>query len=156
MADDPDKGITTSTYDDRGQLVTTKDARGTTLVHVYDGLGRQTELRQDTATGPLRARWTYDTVSGAKGQLAEATRYDGGNAYTFKVSDYDRLYRQVRTAVVVPDAEGALAGTYESGTAYRPEGIVSGVSYTAAGGLPGRRVHLHLRRRHAVAQGCAR
>ncbi|WP_255950026.1 polymorphic toxin-type HINT domain-containing protein [Streptomyces odontomachi] len=137
IADDPDEGITTSTYDDRGQLISTKDARDTTLVHVYDGLGRQTELHQDSATGPLRAKWTYDTVSGAKGQLAESTRYDNGNAYTYKVTSYDRLYRAVRTAVVIPEAEGDLAGTYQAGIAYRFDGVVDGVSYSEAGGLPG-------------------
>ncbi|WP_231626457.1 polymorphic toxin-type HINT domain-containing protein [Streptomyces apocyni] len=136
-ATDPDKGTTTSTYDDRSQVLTTTDARGITLASVYDDLGRQTELRRDSKTGPLRAKWVYDTITGAKGQLAEATRYDGGNAYTSKVTQYDRLYRPVKTAVVIPEAEGALAGTYQTGTAYRTSGLVGAVSYSAAGSLPG-------------------
>ncbi|MEU6478810.1 RHS repeat-associated core domain-containing protein [Streptomyces sp. NPDC047017] len=136
---DPDKGTTTSTYDDRGLLATTKDARpgSPTLWHGYDNLGRQTELREGSAGGTLRASWTYDTVSGAKGQLAESTRYDNGNAYTSKVTQYDRLYRPVRTAVVVPEREGALKGTYQTGASYLPSGLVGGVSYSAAGSLPG-------------------
>ncbi|WP_409350464.1 RHS repeat-associated core domain-containing protein [Streptomyces bacillaris] len=135
--EDPDRGVTTRTYDDRGQLTTTKDARGTVLAHVYDGLGRQTELRDGSATGSLRAKWTYDTISGAKGQLAQSTRYVNGAEYTSKVTQYDRLYRPVRTAVVIPSQEGALAGTYQTGTAYLPSGLPSTVSYSAAGSLPG-------------------
>ncbi|MFJ5155458.1 RHS repeat-associated core domain-containing protein [Streptomyces sp. NPDC088353] len=138
-ATDPDKGTTTNKYDDRGQLVTTKDARPGTPVlwNGYDDLGRRTELREGSATGTLRAGWTYDTVSGAKGQLAESTRYVDGAAYTTKVTQYDRLYRPVRTAVVVPEREGALKGTYQSGTSYLTSGLVGGVSFSAAGSLPG-------------------
>ncbi|WP_432134969.1 RHS repeat domain-containing protein [Streptomyces sp. bgisy154] len=135
--EDPDRGTTINGYDDRDLLTTTKDSRGTVLARVYDGLDRRTELREGSATGPLRVKWTYDKVSGAKGLLAEATRYVDGAAYTSKVTQYDRLYRPVRTAVVVPEREGALAGTYETGTAYAISGLVRGVSYSAAGALPG-------------------
>ncbi|MEU6245629.1 polymorphic toxin-type HINT domain-containing protein [Streptomyces sp. NPDC047024] len=138
-ATDPDKGITTSTYDDHGQLTTTQDARQGVppLWHGYDNLGRQTALREDSSTGKLRATWTYDTVTKGKGQLAQSTRYIDGNAYTTQVTQYDRLYRPVRTAVVVPEREGALKGTYQAGASYLPSGLVGGVSFSAAGSLPG-------------------
>ncbi|ATL31619.1 polymorphic toxin-type HINT domain-containing protein [Streptomyces formicae] len=136
LADDPDRGATKSTYDDRDQLTTTTDQRGTVLASVYDNLGRKTELHKDSPSGELRAKWTYDTVSGAKGQLAESTRYVNGAAYTSKVTSYDRLYRPTKTAVVIPGEEGALARTYQSGTTYKPSGLVGGVSYSAAGSLP--------------------
>ncbi|MFD7288270.1 polymorphic toxin-type HINT domain-containing protein [Streptomyces sp. NPDC059863] len=134
---DPDKGITTSVYDDRGQLTSTTDARGTTLVSGYDNLGRKTSLREGSATGTLRAAWVYDTISGAQGQLAESTRYSGGQEYTSKVTDYDQLYRAIKTAVVIPAAEGKLQGTYQAGSLYKPSGLLAGVSYSAAGSLPG-------------------
>ncbi|MCX5535759.1 polymorphic toxin-type HINT domain-containing protein [Streptomyces sp. NBC_00006] len=134
---DPDKGVTQSTYDDRNQLVTTEDSRGKVLFHAYDQLGRQTALRETNATGALRASWTYDAVTGAKGQLASSTRYVGDDEYTTKVTQYDPLYRAVRSAVTIPASEGALAGTYQSGTSYKPSGLVAGVSYSAAGSLPG-------------------
>jgi RHS repeat-associated protein len=136
-AQDPAKGTSTSGYDDRGQLTSTEDARGTKFTHIYDNLGRRTELRQDSATGPLRSKWVYDTVTGAKGYLAESTRYEDGEAYTNKVTAYDRLYRATRTAVVIPSSEGALAGTYQTGTSYKPSGLLAAVSYSAAGALPG-------------------
>ncbi|MEV0254749.1 RHS repeat-associated core domain-containing protein [Streptomyces sp. NPDC050732] len=133
---DPDKGTTDSTYDDRGQLTTTTDQRGTVLASIYDNLGRRTELRKDGATGDLRAKWVYDTIAGAKGQLAESTRYVDGQAYTSKVTRYDSQYRPIMTAVVIPDSEKELAGTYQSGTTYFPSGLVKGVSYSEAGSLP--------------------
>ncbi|MGM9439843.1 polymorphic toxin-type HINT domain-containing protein [Streptomyces murinus] len=134
---DPDKGTTTSTYDDRGQLTTTKDARpdSPALWHGYDNLGRQTELREASATGTLRASWTYDTITNAKGQLAQSTRYDHGNAYTTKVVAYDRLYRPLRTSLSVPAAEGALKGDYLTATTYNSSGTVQGIGYPKAGSL---------------------
>ncbi|MGW0783364.1 polymorphic toxin-type HINT domain-containing protein [Streptomyces sp. NPDC002913] len=132
---DPDKGAGSSTYDDRGQLVSSSDDRETDLYHSYDGLGRRTELREDSAAGPLRASWVYDTVAGAKGQVAESTRYVGSDAYTSKVVAYDRLYRTLRSTLTVPDSEGALAGTYLSATAYNVDGSVRTTGFPAAGTL---------------------
>ncbi|MFJ8112248.1 RHS repeat-associated core domain-containing protein [Streptomyces sp. NPDC096132] len=134
---DPDKGRTDTRYDDRNLVLSSTDARGTGLFNSYDGLGRKTELREGSATGKLRVKWTYDTVTGAKGQLAESTRYVNGEAYTTAVTAYDKLYRATKTATVIPASEGALAGTYQSGTAYKPSGLIASLSYSAAGSLPG-------------------
>ncbi|MFI8091384.1 RHS repeat-associated core domain-containing protein [Streptomyces sp. NPDC086080] len=134
---DPDRGRTDTKYDDHGQVVSSTDQRGTTLFNTYDGLGRKTELREGSAAGKLRVKWTYDTVPGAKGQLAESIRYESGQAYTTAVTAYDKLYRPVKTTTVIPVSEGALAGTYQSGTAYKPSGKVAALSYSAAGSLPG-------------------
>ncbi|MFE9295607.1 RHS repeat-associated core domain-containing protein [Streptomyces niveus] len=132
---DPDKGTTTSTYDDRGLRTSTKDAEGTTLAYVYDGLGRQTELREGSNSGALRAKWVYDTISGAKGHLAESIRYAGGEQYTSKVVAYDRRYRVQRSSITIPGAEDELAGTYVSGTEYNVSGSVQSVGYPKAGAL---------------------
>ena len=73
----------TYTYDLRGRQIPTRPTRtaGTTttgyndydevdqhhrrprqkLAYTYDALGRKTAVRDDAATGPLRAAWTYDT-----------------------------------------------------------------------------------------------
>ncbi|MFE5093344.1 polymorphic toxin-type HINT domain-containing protein [Streptomyces sp. NPDC056638] len=139
VAKDPDKGTTNSTYDDRGQLTFVKGSRTDVpgLAYLYDNLGRQTEVREKTATGTLRTKQVYDTITGAKGQLAESTRYVDGQAYTSKVTAYDRLYRPFKTAVVIPAAEGNLQGTYQTGTSYLPSGLTGAISYSAAGSLPG-------------------
>ncbi|QFR98066.1 sugar-binding protein [Streptomyces tsukubensis] len=134
---DPDKGTTTSKYDDHGQLVSSTDARGTTLVNIYDNLGRKTETHDGTAGGTLRAKWVYDTVAGAKGQLAETTRYADGQAYTSKVMAYDRLYRPTQAATVVPASEGKLQGTYQTKTTYKPSGLTAAIAYSGVGSLPG-------------------
>ncbi|AJE82750.1 RHS repeat-associated core domain protein [Streptomyces albus] len=136
---DPDKGTTTSRYDDRGQLTGSSDARPSSpdLAYVYDGLGRKTELHEDSASGPLRAKWVYDTVNGAKGQLTESTRYVDGEAYTSKVTVFDSRYRPMKTSLVIPAKEGALAGTYQYGTSYWPSGLIKGDTSSGAGALPG-------------------
>ncbi|MFE7974337.1 RHS repeat-associated core domain-containing protein [Streptomyces shenzhenensis] len=136
---DPDRGTTDTRYDDRGLITTTTDANDTVLYRAYDQLGRQTELREKNATGTLRAAWAYDTVTGAQGQPASSTRYVNGAGYTSKVTQYDQLYRPLRTSVTIPDAteNKGLAGTYQAGTSYKPSGLVAGVSYSAAGSLLG-------------------
>lgn len=134
---DPDKGTTETAYDDRGQVEHTKDNRGISLYTLYDNQGRRTELHQGTVDGSLRAKWTYDTVPGGKGLLAESIRYENGQPYASKVTAYDALSRPYRTAVVIPETEGKLAGTYQSGTSYKPSGLVGGTSSSPVGALPG-------------------
>lgn len=139
-ATDPDRGTTVSEYDDRDQLTLVDDSRANSaspaLWHGYDNLGRRTEVREGSSSGTLRSKWVYDTVTGAQGQLAESTRYSGGNAYTSKVVAYDSLYRPTRTSVAIPSSEGALQGTYVSTTSYDLSGVIKGVGYPKAGSLP--------------------
>ncbi|KUJ39891.1 hypothetical protein ACZ90_69055, partial [Streptomyces albus subsp. albus] len=136
---DPDQGTTHSTYDDRSQLTSTTNARKTDnkRFYFYDGIGRQTEVRKDSATGPLLTQQTYDTVSGAKGQPATSTRFVNGNAYTTKTTEYDKLYRSKMTQVIIPASEGALAGTYPTATSYNTNGTLAAISFPKAGALPG-------------------
>ncbi|MGW4796128.1 type IV secretion protein Rhs, partial [Nonomuraea sp. NPDC004297] len=83
-AEDPDKGVSTMTYDNDDQLLTTTDARGRTVASVYDKLGRVVETRQGSATGPLLTENVYDTL--AKGSLTSATRYAGGQPYVREIT----------------------------------------------------------------------
>ncbi|MBB1254030.1 RHS repeat-associated core domain-containing protein [Streptomyces sp. OF3] len=135
---DPDKGTTTQTFNDRGETTSRTDARGVKLVNVYDGLGRQTAVRENSTTGPLRMTWTYDTVSGAQGHLAETTRYVNGSTYTWKITDYDKHYRAVRTAVEIPSSEGALAGTYHEASTFYMNGLPRARSFSAMGNITGK------------------
>ncbi|MEY9993608.1 RHS repeat-associated protein [Streptomyces sp. V4I8] len=138
LSKDPDKRSVKYFYDDRGLLTSTLDARNNTLAYVYDGIGRKTEMRTGSATGTLRAKWTYDTISGAKGHIAESTRYVDGQAYTSKVVAYDRLYRPLRTSVTIPatEANNGLSGTHLSTTSYKVSGLVAAVGMPKAGALP--------------------
>ncbi len=142
---DPDKGRTTNQYNDINDLEKTTDARGEVLWYVYDQLGRRTELRDDSATGPLRARWKYDTLytgstSGAKGQLTEAYRYlpaGSTNVYKWQVGSFTTRYQPASVNYVVPAVEGTgLAGTWSIGYGYSPyDGSPASILYPAGGGL---------------------
>ncbi|WP_329410362.1 polymorphic toxin-type HINT domain-containing protein [Streptomyces sp. NBC_00704] len=132
---DPDKGAGHNDYDDRSHVTSTRDGRGTVLAYVYDGLGRKTELRDNSATGALRAKWVYDTVTGAKGHLASSSRFSGTQEYKSSVVSYDRQYRPLRSSVTIPSSEGDLQGTYLSTTAYNASGTVQSIGYPKAGAL---------------------
>jgi RHS repeat-associated protein len=136
-ADDPDKGSSTSHYDDRDQLTDTLDAKNNKITNIYDGLGRQTETHDGDASGPLLTKHVWDPT-GFKGQLASSSRYVGGAsgyAYTTTYSLYDTLYRPHRSTTTVPASEGSLAGSYQTNVQYNLDGTVQSTSYPAAGGL---------------------
>ncbi|MFD1539855.1 polymorphic toxin-type HINT domain-containing protein [Nonomuraea guangzhouensis] len=138
---DPDKGVSTFTYDDLDQLVQTEDARGKKISTTYDVIGRQT-ARYDTTSGSpgvKLAEWTYDTVR--KGQPASTVRYENGAVYTEAVNFYDNQNRPTRTTVTLsglPAAESALAPAagYQFNTVYNLDGSARSVSSPAVGGLP--------------------
>jgi RHS repeat-associated protein len=132
--EDPDKGTTTRVFNDLDEEVSTTDARGTTLFHTYDALGRKTATRKDAANGPLLAEWRYDAL--AKGHLAETVRYVDGQAYSAKTEAIDREYRTLRQSVTIPAREGKLAGTYQFNTRYTADDQVQSITFPAAGGLP--------------------
>ncbi|GAA3781714.1 RHS repeat-associated core domain-containing protein [Plantactinospora mayteni] len=137
--EDPDQGVLTYTYNDRNDLVSETDARGVTLWYEYDMLGRKTALRQDSATGPKLAEWTYDKLldgTPAPGLQASATRYVDGAGYTTAITGYDAGNRPTGRTVTIPQREGALAGTYKFDTTYRSDGEVDTTTLPAAGGLP--------------------
>ncbi|WP_268643651.1 RHS repeat domain-containing protein [Nocardiopsis sp. EMB25] len=136
--DDPDTGVTTMVYDDLDRVVETTDARGQVLHTTYDALGRTTHLREDSATGPLRASWTYDTLM--KGKLATATRHHDGQAYTTRIVGYDDVGRERARYVDIPSSEEELAGSYLFRTMYYPDGSVRSVALPPTGGLPGEAV----------------
>ena len=131
---DPDTGASSSTYDNAGQLMTTTDARGKTISYTYDEMGRKKAEFDTTggaaqSTGNELAAWTYDTLK--KGEPTASTRYvggTGGSAYTDKVLGYDSHGWAQASELVVPAAEGALAGNYIHQNTYNLTGTLK--SYT--------------------------
>ncbi len=119
-ANDPDKGTTATTYDVLGRVESTTDASNKTLWTVYDDLGRKTQLRDNNASGSLRASWAYDTVQA--GQLSSSTRYDGADQYTNSVTDYDDAGRPTGTKLMLPN--NTLVGGL-----YKAAGYTSTMSY---------------------------
>ncbi|WP_433518802.1 RHS repeat-associated core domain-containing protein [Nonomuraea sp. CA-143628] len=133
-SDDPDKGVSTMTYDGAGQLLTVTDARGRTVASVPDKLGRVIETRQDSPTGPLLTKTTYDTL--AKGALTSSARYAGGQVYVKEITGYDEAGRPEGTSVTIPANEGKLAGTYLTSTTYAEDGSLATRTLPALGDLP--------------------
>ncbi|TQJ23705.1 RHS repeat-associated protein [Micromonospora sp. A202] len=131
---DPDTGQSTYGYDDRDQLTTTTDGRGEVLYRDFDALGRITELRDDTETGPLRASWTYDTL--AKGFPTSSTRHHSTGDYTQQVTGYTDLYQPTGRTNTIPASQGLLGGTYATGFGYHPDGTPATTTLPAKGGLP--------------------
>jgi RHS repeat-associated protein len=137
---DPDAGTSSSTYDAAGQLMSVTDARGDTISYTYDGDGRKTGEYDTTGgaaenSGDEIASWTYDTLK--KGMLTSSSSYYGGQAYTESVVGYNSYGLPTGTETIIPSAQGALAGTYETGYTYDPDTMSLATSYdAAAGGLP--------------------
>ncbi|MEU6593683.1 RHS repeat-associated core domain-containing protein [Streptomyces sp. NPDC046881] len=147
MANDPDKGITATAYNDLDQIVsTTPNADGSKkLLYEYDVLGRKTGMWQaDKSDANKLAAWGFDQL--AKGQLDSATRYDGGattagKAYTEKVTAYDAMYHVTGSDLLLPATEplvkdGYVANKLSFTTGYNLSGSVSQYSAPALGGLP--------------------
>ncbi|MEU4556729.1 RHS repeat-associated core domain-containing protein, partial [Micromonospora violae] len=143
---DPDKGTTTSAFYDDNSLQKTVDARGEALWYVYDQLGRQTQLRDDSATGRLRSEWKYDTLYGElntrfKGQLTQKIRYDydsagTASAYKWRVGNFNERYQPTGVDYVIPPVETGLNQTYGFGYGYSPyTGAPTKIAYPGGGGL---------------------
>jgi RHS repeat-associated protein len=130
---DPDQGVTVTTYDAADQVATVRDARGTTLAYEYDALGRKTAVHRDSTDGPVLTSWLYDTL--AKGQLTSSTRKIGTDEYVSVVAGYNDRYQPTGTRITIPAAEGALKGTYASDATYFADGSPKTTTMPAATGV---------------------
>src|SRR5581483_8870563 len=136
---DPDAGISTSTYDNAKQLISTTDARGKTISYTYDGDGRKT-ADYDTTGGALEttadqlSSWTYDTL--AKGKLTSSTSFSGGASYIEQVTGYNTQGMPSGSETIIPTMQGALAGAYTTSYTYAPSGQMTSYTDSAVGGLP--------------------
>jgi len=132
---DPDRGLTQSVFSKTGLLLSTTDARGVTIWHVYDALGRETSTT--TAKGALLTSTAYDTVK--KGLVASQTRYAHGVQFVDKVDIYDTAGRPTKTTTVIPAVTGLigsqLAGSYSTTYTYNHDGSLSSQVLPKAGPL---------------------
>jgi RHS repeat-associated protein len=140
-ASDPDKGSTATEYNGLDQVINTTPNNDATqkLLYDYDELGRKTAMWQINKTDAKNklAAWTFDTLY--KGQQDTAVRYDGGAAYTKKVTAYDNLYQVTGSQLILPDSDALVAGgvpkTLSFTTGYRLDGTISQASQPAVAGL---------------------
>lgn len=136
-ATDPDSGTTTTTYDLLGRVHTRTDGNGDTLAYTYDPLSRVTALRDNSATGTIRAAWAYDTsdlIGGgtALGELSAATRYVDGHEYTTSYPAYDAAYRPTRVDTALADDPTLydLSGqAFTTEYTYTADGQIAQVTY---------------------------
>ena len=138
-ATDPDTGTTTYTFDAAGQQITATDSTGKAATNSYDAMGRRTGLYDTTGGGAPAASnevssWAYDSL--AKGLPTSSTSYYNGNAYTSSVIGYTTYGQSKGTTVIIPAAEGKLAGTYVHQTTYTPADQVASTHDGADAGLP--------------------
>ncbi|MFH0177127.1 DddA-like double-stranded DNA deaminase toxin [Streptomyces cacaoi] len=135
---DPDAGTTTTAYDilDRPQLVTDENAA---VYTVYDKLSRPIEQHQDSATGTLLAKTTYDTLIGGVGLATSQTRYTDGMAYTTAVTGYTADYQPTGQKISVPESVALSYGLqkdYVYSFEYSESGVVEAVNLPSVGTLP--------------------
>ncbi|MEV0810322.1 ricin-type beta-trefoil lectin domain protein [Micromonospora sp. NPDC050200] len=133
---DPNTGSSTSTYNEIGDLLSTTDARGQKISYRYDKVGRVTERwAGDAGTGTKLAAYTYDGLAFSKGHLTSTIRYIAGVEYKVEPTGYDDRYRPTGTRWVIPQAEGKLAGTYETSYGYDSADHPTTLNYSPKGGL---------------------
>ena len=139
---DPDAGITQKTYNDAGDVLSSTNSEGKTVVYAYDSIGRETSKRRDSATGPLLADWSYDTItSGATtvsvlGQQVQSRSYVGTAAYTTRIDGFTDLYRPTGETIIIPPAETGLGGSYSYTFGYTASGSDLSTTMPALGELP--------------------
>ncbi|WP_018349903.1 polymorphic toxin-type HINT domain-containing protein [Longispora albida] len=131
---DPDAGTSTYTYDDVDQLTSTTDGRGKKVAFEYDTLGRQVATYDTVIGGTKLTSATFDTL--LKGQPASTTRWVGGAAYVNEVTGYDALNRVTSAKLVIPAAEGNLAGEYAYSSTFNADGSVATATLPVTGDLP--------------------
>jgi RHS repeat-associated protein len=132
-ATDPDSGTSTTTYDKNGNPENTTDANNATVTIQYDNLNRPVKTLQGST---VLNEHTYDTAPSGKGQLASATSYKNGKAYSTAIGGYDARGRVTGKTVTVPADGTGLDGAYAFTYGYDLADHITRLEYPAAGGLP--------------------
>ncbi|MFC7533802.1 ricin-type beta-trefoil lectin domain protein, partial [Actinoplanes sp. GCM10030250] len=138
-ARDPDAGTTKKVYDHRDRVISTTDARGTTLVTEYDALSRPAKQFLGWELTDLRAEFTYDTAPGGKGLPATATRYTDGKGYKQSIAGYTSDYQPTATTLTLPADVAATWGlqtSYTYGYTYTDTGLPEVATLPGVGTLP--------------------
>ncbi|MGW1279554.1 polymorphic toxin-type HINT domain-containing protein [Streptomyces tsukubensis] len=140
---DPDTGTSSTEYDTADRPVLSSNARGVKVWTKYDELGRTSEQRLGSETGTLLQTSTYDTIAGAVGLPASATRYTDGLAYTSEVTGYTADYQPTGKKVTLPDSIATTHGlqkTYAYTFGYTKGGQLRETMLPAAGALTAEKI----------------
>ncbi|SEE21224.1 intein N-terminal splicing region/RHS repeat-associated core domain-containing protein [Streptomyces sp. 3213] len=141
---DPDTGATHTDYDAYGRVDKATDARGQIVSYGYERLNRVEQVKvtpKGSTTSTLAQTYAYDGASGGKGQLASATRYTDGKAYTTTIGGYTADYQPTDMTVALPPGSTAgqtadgFATQYKYAYKYNDDGQLETYTAPAAGGL---------------------
>jgi RHS repeat-associated protein len=115
----PDTGITRSSYDDAGNLVSSRDARGYTTTYRYDAAGRSTRIGS--------SHYVYgENGTHAAGLLTSMTDESGNSRFAY--DSFGRLQRKTQT-ISVGTAKRDFQLLYEFGTSGSSTGHVTSITY---------------------------
>ncbi|MEU4242517.1 RHS repeat-associated core domain-containing protein [Actinoplanes sp. NPDC026619] len=135
---DPDAGVQLTAFDDAGNVITSRDARGVLLDFTYDLLGRKLTATDRSKSNFKYASWTYDTLR--IGKLTSSTRYvpDVTGGYTVAIDGYTALGKSLGQTITLPTVEKPLPISYSTSFRYSSETeLLAGQTDPAVGGLPG-------------------
>ncbi|OSZ61769.1 hypothetical protein OQI_03400 [Streptomyces pharetrae CZA14] len=141
---DPDAGAAHTTYDAMGRVATAVTPKGDTTAYGYDRFSRVTEVKvtpKGSTTATVAQTYAYDTATGGKGRLAQATRYTDGKPYTTSIAGYTADYQPTGMTVALPP--GSTPGLTTDGFStqypytykYDKDGQLESYRAPAAGGL---------------------
>lgn len=130
-AEDPDAGVTETTYTTDGQPTTVINGAGKKIAYTYDKLGRPLTLRDDTTDGNIRVEHAYDgdpntdpDTTGMLGIEHATTRHTSEGDYTTRTGKVDDAYRPLTTTLDYPQAAtGDTAGEGAGPTGDIPEAL---------------------------------
>ncbi|MGX9889113.1 RHS repeat-associated core domain-containing protein [Streptomyces sp. NPDC002276] len=141
---DPDAGAAHTDYDAYGRVDKATDAGGQTVSYGYERLNRVEQVKvtpKGSTTTTVAQQYAYDSATGGKGQLASATRYTDGKAYTTAIGGYTADYQPTDMTTALPPgttpgqtAEGFLT-QYKYTYDYNDDGQLESYTAPAAGGL---------------------
>jgi RHS repeat-associated protein len=142
---DPDKGTTSTTYDDADQVLTattTINGQSKTIISDYDTLGRKTGTWDGTKDDAHQlTKYTFDSL--ANGKLTASIRYVGGTTgkiYASQITGYDAMYQPTGLKTVLaatdPLVQAGAPQTFTTTSAYNLDGTLNNTILPAAGGLP--------------------
>lgn len=129
---DPDTGTSRTAYNPAGQVTATTNAKNENLTYKYDALGRPTKVLSGATTLTERA---YDGAEYGIGMPFTATRWVDGQAWTTETRKYTPEGKAKQVYTHLPQAAGALAGSYWEAFTYNEDGSLHTYGAKGAGSL---------------------
>ncbi|GIE32982.1 type IV secretion protein Rhs [Actinoplanes italicus] len=135
---DPDTGLFYTKYDDAGNTIATKDARGIELTYTHDLAGRKLTGVNKSRNNFKFVSYEYDTLR--IGKATSTTRYVSGvtGGYTVAYTGYSTLGKPLGQKITLPSVESPLPLEFTNKFRYTQDTeALAQHEAPAVGGLPG-------------------